>query len=79
MCIRDRQSRAYTIQGKDMLGHQAQGEAYFRRYDLPKAVEQMELATKIGDGDFYQLSIVEARLKQLNQLLAEAKKIEKNK
>ena len=73
------QSRAYTLQGKGLLGHQAQGEAYFRRYDLPKAVEQMELAATIGDGDFYQLSIVEARLKQLNQMLAEAKKIEKNK
>ncbi len=31
----------------------------------PGAIEQMELAVKAGDGDFYQISIAEARLKQL--------------
>jgi len=67
-------SRAYTAQNKNLLRHQAQGEAYFRRFDTPKAVEQMELATKAGDGDFYQQSIVEARLKQLKQLVVEPKK-----
>ncbi len=67
-------SRAYTMQGKNMLRHQAQGEAYFRRYDIPKALEQMELASKAGDGDFYQQSIVEARRNQLRQLVAEPKK-----
>ncbi|MEO8418999.1 MAG: tetratricopeptide repeat protein, partial [Methylophilaceae bacterium] len=67
-------SRAYTMQGKNMLRHQAQGEAYFRRYNIPKALEQMELASKAGDGDFYQQSIVEARLNQLRQLVVEPKK-----
>ena len=67
-------SRAYTAQGKNLLRHQAQGEAYFRRFDTPKAVEQMELATKAGDGDFYQQSIVEARLKQLKLLAVDPKK-----
>jgi hypothetical protein len=33
----------------------------------------MELAVKAGDGDFYQLSIVEARLKQLRQQLDDTK------
>jgi predicted Zn-dependent protease len=61
------QSQAYTQQGKNLLRHRAQGEAYYRAYDVPGAVEQMELAVKAGDGDFYQLSIVEARLKQLRQ------------
>lgn len=67
-------SRAYTMQGKNLLRHQAQGEAYYRRYDIPKAVDQMELATKAGDGDFYQQSIVEARFKELKRLAAEPKK-----
>ena len=61
------QSRAYTMQGKNLLRHQAQGEAYVRRYNLKGAVEQMDLASKAGDGDFYQRSIVEARLGQLRQ------------
>jgi predicted Zn-dependent protease len=68
------QSRAYTAQGKDMLRHQAQGEAYLRRYDLQKAIEQMDLAVKTGDGDFYQRSAVEARLNQLKQQVIEPKK-----
>lgn len=67
-------SRAYTTQGKTMLRHQAQGEAYFRRFDTEKAVEQMELAAKAADGDFYQQSIVEARLKELKLLVVEPKK-----
>ncbi|HEX5538794.1 MAG TPA: M48 family metalloprotease [Methylophilaceae bacterium] len=63
-------SRAYTAQGHDLLGHQAQGEAYYRRYNYEGALEQMDLAAKAGDGDFYQRSIVEARLNQLRQLVA---------
>ena len=67
-------SRAYTAQGKNLLRHQAQGEAYYRRFDLQRAIEQMDLAVKAGDGDFYQKSIVEARLKNLQQLALEPKK-----
>lgn len=67
-------SKAYTAQGKNLLRHQAQGEAYFRRYDIPKAVEQMDLAVKAGDGDFYQRSSVEARLNELRLLVIEPKK-----
>jgi predicted Zn-dependent protease len=67
-------SRAYAAQGKQLLLHQAQGEAYFRRYNIPRAVEQMDLAAKAGDGDFYQRSIVEARLNQLKLLVLDPKK-----
>lgn len=62
-------SRIYTAQGKNLLRHQAQGEAYYRRYNYQGALEQMDLAVKAGDGDFYQRSIVEARLNQLRQLV----------
>jgi predicted Zn-dependent protease len=67
-------SRAYTALGKTLQRHQAQGEAYYRRYDLQRAIEQMDLAVKAPDGDFYQKSIVEARLKQLQQMALEPKK-----
>lgn len=67
-------SKAYTIQGKNLLRHQAQGEAYFRRYDLQRALEQMDLAARAGDGDFYQQSIVEARLKEFRQAALEPEK-----
>jgi len=68
------QAQAYTQLGKQLLRHQAQGEAYYRQYDVASAVEQMELAQKSNDGDFYQQSIVEARLKTLRQQLGDPKK-----
>ena len=62
-------SKVYAQENKQLLSHQAQGEAYYRQYDLGRAVEQMQLAAQSADGDFYQRSIVEARLKQLRGLL----------
>jgi tetratricopeptide (TPR) repeat protein/ABC-type transport system involved in cytochrome c biogenesis permease component len=58
-------SKAYTKEGKELLQYQAQSEAYYRKFNLPRAIEQMEFATKSKDGNFYQKSIVESRLKQL--------------
>ena len=70
----DLKARAYAMQNKQLLSHQAQGEAYYRKYDLKRAVEQMDLAVKSKDGDFYQQSIAEARLKELQRLLLDEKK-----
>lgn len=67
-------SKAYANLGKRLLSHQAQGEAYVRRYNIPKAFEQMDLAVRANDGDFYQQSIVEARLKELRAMMDEPKK-----
>lgn len=61
-------AKAYFIEKKDLLRYQAQGEAYFRQYNVDKAVEQMVFATKSEDGSFYEKSIVEARLKELRRL-----------
>lgn len=67
-------AKAYTMQNKLLLSYQAQGEAYFRKYDLTRAIEQMELAVKANDGDFYQKSIVEARLTELRRMQGDVKK-----
>lgn len=64
----DTLAKAYGMKGKVLLKHQAQSEAYFRKYDLNNAVEQMELASKAKDGNFFEHSIVEARLKELRRL-----------
>lgn len=61
-------AKAYTAKNKNLLRFQAQGESYCRQYNLKKAIEQMELATKAKDGNFYEQSIVEARLKELKRL-----------
>jgi len=58
-------SKAYAKEGKELLQYQAQSEAYYRKFNLPRAIEQMEFAAKSKDGNFYQKSIVESRLKQL--------------
>lgn len=70
----DLMSRAYTMLGKNLLRHQAAGEAYARKFNLDRAIEQMELAAKAADGDFYQQSIVEARLKTLKSQVIQPEK-----
>ena len=70
------QARAYAAQGKRLLQHKAQGEAYARQGQLAAAVEQLQIAARSGDGDFYQLSSVEARLRELR---AELKAQEKER
>lgn len=66
-------SKAYLLERKDLLRFQAQGEAYYRQYNVDKAVEQMDFATKAKDGSFYEKSIVEARLKELQRLQKDSK------
>jgi beta-barrel assembly-enhancing protease len=61
-------AKAYTAKNKKLLSFQAQGESYFRQYNLKRAIEQMDFATKAKDGNFYEQSIVEARLKELRRL-----------
>ncbi len=67
-------SKAYALLGKNLLSHQALAESYQRSYNLEKALEQMDIAVRSGDGDFYQQSIVEARWKQLSQQVEDIKK-----
>lgn len=70
----DMLAKAYAMQNKALLSHQALSEAYYRKYDLARAIEQMDLAVKANDGDFYQKSIVESRLKQLRLMWGDEKK-----
>jgi len=65
------QSRAYAAAGKRLQQHQAQAEFYALQGSLPAAIEQLQLARATGEGDFYQLSVVDARLKELRALHAE--------
>ena len=74
------QAQGYASLGKRLLQHQAQAEAYVLQGSLPAAIEQLQLAQKGGDGDFYQLSSVDARLRDLRaQLAQEMKEKKENK
>ena len=68
------QAKIYATLGKRLLQHQAQAEVYVLQGSLPAAIEQLTLARSAGDGDFYQLSVIDARLKELRaQYTAEMK------
>ena len=58
-------AKTYASLGKRLLQHQEQAEVYLLQGSLPAAIEQLQLARTAGDGDFYQLSVVDARLKDL--------------
>ena len=68
------QAKSYSTLGKRLLQHKAQAEAYLRRGYYSAAVEQLQLALRAGDGDFYQLSATEARLRELRARMKEAEK-----
>jgi predicted Zn-dependent protease len=67
-------ARAYSALGKQLLQHQHQAEFYAWQGNLKAAVVQLELALKAGDGDFYQISVAESRLRAVRQELAEQEK-----
>ncbi len=67
-------AQGYAALGKRLLQHQAQAEVYALQGSLPAAIEQLQLAQKSGDGDFYQLSSVDARLRELRAQLLQEKK-----
>ena len=68
------QAKSYAASGRLLLHHQALAENYYLQGTLPAAIEQLQLAQKSGDGDFYQLSAVEARLRDLRTQQADEKK-----
>lgn len=72
-------AKAYAFMGRRLLQHQSQAEVYVLQGSLPAAIEQLQLAQQNGDGDFYQLSSVEARLRDLRRQLAQQMKEEKEK
>lgn len=61
------QARAYGALGKRLQQHRAQAEMHAIQGSLAAAVEQLQLAQTAGDGDFYELSAVDARLRVLRE------------
>lgn len=68
------QARSYAMLNKQLAQHRAQAEAYARMGNIPGAVEQLQIAAKSGEGDFYQQSATEARLRELRRKLDELRK-----
>ncbi len=71
-------AQTYAELGQKQQEHRHQGEFYAWQGDYKEAVRQFELASKATDGDFYQTSVVEARLRTLRKELAEQQAALKN-
>ena len=63
--LHEARARSYAGLGKRLLQHQAQAEVYVLQGSLPAAIEQLQFAQSSGDGNFYENSVVDARLKEL--------------
>ncbi|MBY4895441.1 M48 family metalloprotease [Cupriavidus sp. AU9028] len=70
-------ARAYAAQGKRVQQHQALAEKYVRDGAWQAAIEQLRIARNAGDGDFYTLSEVDARLHQLERQYREERQDDK--
>jgi predicted Zn-dependent protease len=57
-----------------MLAHRHQAEYYAWQGNLKGAIDQLEIAAKAKDGDFYQLSVVDTRLRALRREAADQDK-----
>jgi len=68
------QARAYTALNKGMQQHRALAEANYRMGNIRAAIEQLLLAQRAGDGDFYLQSSVDARLRELRALDKDSRK-----
>ena len=58
-------ARANAALGKQTAQHRAQAEVYALQGALRAAIEQLEIARRAGDGDFFELSAVDARMREL--------------
>jgi predicted Zn-dependent protease len=72
------QARTFAASGKRLQQHRAQAEFYFLQGQLGSAVEQLQFAQQAADGNFFEQSAVDARLRELRKLQAEEAKQKKN-
>lgn len=64
-------ARSYTALNRKTLQHQAVAEMYALIGALRSAVDQLQMARKAADADFYVMSEVDARLRQLTRQVKE--------
>ena len=60
-------AKSYSLKGMQLLQYESLAESFYYKYNLQEAIAQMDMAVRATDGDFYQKSRVEARLKQLQK------------
>ncbi|MBI2306000.1 MAG: M48 family metallopeptidase [Rhodocyclales bacterium] len=71
------QAKTHAVQGRKLQQHRALAEMYLVQGRLLQAIEQLQFAQRAGDGNFYEQSVVDARLRELKKLQAEEAKQKK--
>lgn len=61
-------ARAEAAAGRRAAQHRAQAEVYALNGAVLAAIEQLELARRAGDGDFFDLSAIDARMRELKEV-----------
>ena len=67
-------ARASADLGLKMKQHRFLGEQYARQGNLRGALDQFELASKAGDGDYYEASYVDARAREIKREIEHLRK-----
>ena len=75
--MRHLQAKAYAFLGRRLSEHRTQAEAYILQGQLNEAIAQLQLAQQAPDGDFYERSQVDARLREIKAGHAEELKRKK--
>ena len=72
------QAKTYAAMGRRLQQHRAQAEHYLLQGLLGQAIEQLQFAQQAKDGNFYEQSAVDARLRELRKLQMEEDKKKRN-
>ena len=67
-------AKTHAVQGRKLAQHRALAEMYVLQGRLVQAIEQLQFAQRAGDGNFYEQSSVDARLRELKKQQAEEAK-----
>jgi len=71
-------AESYAGLGKQAMQHRALAEAFALQGQTAGAVEQLQQAQKAGDANFFEMSSIDARLRELKQRLSDERKEKRN-
>jgi predicted Zn-dependent protease len=71
-------AESYAGLGRKAQQHQALAQAFALQGQTAAAVEQLQLAERAGDANFFELSVIDARLRELKRQLLEELKEKRN-
>ncbi|MDP3638371.1 MAG: M48 family metalloprotease [Azonexus sp.] len=71
-------AESYAGLGRKAQQHQALAEAFALQGQTAAAIEQLDLAQRAGDANFYEMSVIDARLRALKRQILEELKEKRN-